>query len=437
MDKDQTLAPVAAAERMQALDVLRGFALLGIFLMNIEFFSRPLQDIETAGIDPSLHGIHYATDALVYFFVQSKFWTLFSLLFGMGFAVMIDRAQRAGRSFLATYLRRTLALLAIGAAHALLIWSGDILISYAICALVLLLLRQMRRVRFGRRTEAVAPVLPMAAGSLIGWGAALYSLPLVLMLAAGALGSAFTAPEPTAAEKAEQAEAKAEQLAEREAATRTYSTGTYAEAVRQRGIDTRWQLNTLPFAGILIVGVFTLGAGLVRSGALARPQDFQAQYRRVRNVGLPLGFGLMAISTSLGTAPPMLHFGLPEALQMVGYLSAGLILALAYGATLVLALQGRHGAWLQAWLAPAGRMALSNYLLQSLVGTLLFFNYGLGLWGQVPRALQVLLVLAVFSLQLLLSRWWLGRFRFGPVEWLWRAVTYLQLPAMRRTPAGP
>ena len=96
MASDATFEPVKAGERIDALDIIRGFALLGIGLMNIEFFSRPLQDIAGPGIDPAMHGIDYAADALIYFLVQSKFWTLFSLLFGMGFAVMIERAARAG-----------------------------------------------------------------------------------------------------------------------------------------------------------------------------------------------------------------------------------------------------------------------------------------------------------------------------------------------------
>ena len=94
------LPSVTSTERIQALDVIRGFALLGIFLMNSEFFARPLQDIDGEGIDSTLRGLNYLADATVYFFVQGKFWTLFSLLFGMGFAVMIERAGRAGRAFL-------------------------------------------------------------------------------------------------------------------------------------------------------------------------------------------------------------------------------------------------------------------------------------------------------------------------------------------------
>jgi len=186
----------------------------------------------------------------------------------------------------------------------------------------------------------------------------------------------------------------------------------------------------------MLVGIFLIGVAILRAGILARPDEHGVALRRMRNWGLPIGFALGAYSIMLGTAPPMGMMRLPDAIQMVTHLGSGLILALAYGATMTLAAQGRAGPWLRTWLAPAGRMALTNYLTQSIVGTLLFYHYGLGLWGHVGRAGQVLLVFSVFGLQLLLSRWWLSRFQFGPAEWLWRAITYWQLPPMRRAVIG-
>ncbi len=426
----EALAPIRNDERIQALDVVRGFALLGIFLMNVEFFSRPLEDISADGIDPAMHGIHWLADALVYFFVQSKFWTLFSTLFGMGFAVMIDRAHRAGRSFLPAYLRRTLALLAIGCMHALLIWSGDILVSYAFGALVILLARQLRHGLF--RIAGERDPHPMSAGALATCGAALYGGVLLLVLVSGSLTSLTAGLPRDPAKVAEEISVHADKQASRAIAVHAYSVGTYQEAVRQRKRDTVDQIDGLPLFLPLLLGAFLIGAALIRSGWFADPARYAEWFRRGRNFGLPVGFALMTLSTALGTAPPNGRFGLGEAIQIVTYLLAGLVLALAYGATLVTLLNGRCGRGLGAWLAPAGRMALSNYLMQSLIGTLLFYGYGLGLWGKVGRAWQVLLVLSIYSLQLGLSRWWLARFNYGPMEWLWRAFTYWQLPAMRR-----
>lgn len=423
------LAPTAPGERIDALDVLRGFALLGIALVNVEFFTRPLQDINDAGINPATRGVDYLAEWLTYFFAQGKFWTLFALLFGMGFAVMIDRAGKAGRSFVPAYLRRSLALLGIGAVHAVVIWSGDILVSYALGALVLLLARQARRAWL-RRHSATTPA-PMTAARLGAWGAALYGLPLVLILLVGVLQSLPGDSAPTMQEQNEQAAHKAEEAAQRVRAVAAYSNGTFAEAVTQRVDDTVWQLGTLPITMFFVLGLFLLGGAILRSGMLSDLRRHQSLLRPVRNVGLPLGFAAMAVSTGLGTASPSDDISFSEAAQVTLLLTASLVLALAYAATVLLLLLGPARKWLQSWFAPAGRMALTNYLLQSVVGMLLFYGYGLGLWGQVGRAWQALGVLAVFTLQIALSRWWLARFRYGPTEWVWRCITYWRLVPIR------
>ncbi|MGH8029809.1 MAG: DUF418 domain-containing protein, partial [Arenimonas sp.] len=409
---EPVLAPVAAEERMPALDVVRGFALLGIFLMNMEFFARPMQDISLPGIDPSAAGLDRIAEFVVFFFVQGKFWTLFSLLFGMGFAVMIERARRAGRPFVPAYLRRSLALLGIGLVHALLVWSGDILVTYAIAALLLLALRGVRHAWL-HHLAGVAPP-PMSPGRLATWGLASFGLLLVVALVFGALGSASTPQAPDAASAHEQAEWRAEMTQDREAAVLAYSTGTYTVVIVQRVIDTIEQVVALPEFLPFVLGVFLLGMAILRGGLLEHPHEHRDTLRAMRNVGLPVGFALMALSTWLGTGMGFSHFDLADAAQVISYLVAGLVLALAYGATVVLALDGPAGPWLQRWLAPAGRMALTNYLAQSIFGTLLFYGYGFGGWDRIGRAQGVALALAFYALQLVGSRAWLAQFRFGP-----------------------
>ena len=426
---DPDLAPVAAHERIQALDVVRGFALLGIFLMNLEFFARPMQDIAGPGIDPAATGADRIAEFLVFFFVQSKFWTLFSLLFGMGFAVMIERARRAGRPFVPAYLRRSLALLGIGLVHALLIWAGDILVTYAIGALVLLGLRTLSR-GFRQAVAGEAPP-PMTPSWLARMGLVLYALPLLGMLYFGAMGSLSPSHEPPSAE---QRQAEVESAKVRDAAAVAYRDGSYADATHQRAIDTAEQLDpgNLLFFMFLLLGIYLLGIAILRSGVMERPREHETSLRRMRDLGLTAGLALMALSTWLGTGMNFAHFALRDAVQVDAYLAAGLILALAYGATVVLALGGPLGPWLGRWLAPAGRMALTNYLAQSVFGTLVFYGYGLGMWDRLGRAEGVLLGLGFYALQLVASRAWLARFRFGPAEWVWRALTYLHLPPMRR-----
>ncbi|CAN5666379.1 DUF418 domain-containing protein [soil metagenome] len=411
MNEVRILAPVAAAERIEALDVLRGFALLGILLMNIEAFVGPMFQAIT-GLDPTLRGVDRWVDALIYILVQGKFYTLLSLLFGMGFAVMLARAQSSGRPFFALYLRRTLALLGIGIVHAVLIWSGDILVAYALMALVLLVL-------FRRTPQSRLPK----------WGIGLYLVPSLFMLSSGLAmldpGSAAGLQESMARQGSEMASAL-------EAQRVAYGSGDYAAATERRIADMRMMLGGyLPLWGWQILGMFLIGAWFVRSGAIARPQEFARLYRRLRTVALPLGLALMLLSFGLMPTADFSRMDMRIAGANALNATGSLLMCLGYVGLVIGGLQSSRWSGKLALLAPAGRMALSNYLLQSLVCTLLFYHYGLGLFEQLSRAWQVPFVLGLFALQVVASHWWLRRFRFGPAEWLWRSLTYLRPQLMR------
>lgn len=416
MNESASLAPVTGADRIQALDVVRGFALLGILLMNIEGMAGPLMASMT-GLDPQLTGADRWVDGAIYLLVQGKFFPLFSMLFGMGFTVMLMRAEAAQRPFFGLYLRRVLALLAIGLAHALLVWSGDILVTYALMGFLLLL--------FFRRTPQ---------SRLPKWGIALMLVPAVLTLSLGLLGSAMQAmPEAARAGFDEAMARQAVQMAaEIDSQRQAYGSGSFAEATVQRLHDFTSMIGFIIIYGAFILGLFLVGAWFARSGAIARPGDFERLHWRLRWVALPVGLAMVGVSFWL---EPTLDFGrldlrasTAQVLQMLG----GAVMALGYLSWVVRGLQCPAVAGGLNALAPAGRMALTNYLLQSLVMTTLFFGYGLGWFDQLPRAWQPLLVLAFFGLQVALSHWWMARFRFGPAEWLWRAATYGQRPPMRR-----
>ena len=391
--------PVAANERIATLDVLRGFALFGILLMNMEAFSGPM-DMSFTGIDPHWQGWDYWADAFVYVFVQGKFFTLFSLLFGAGFAVMAQRAAIAGRDFTRFYLRRSLGLLVIGVLHGLLLWSGDILVAYALLSFVLLAFR-----------EAPRSWLP-ALGTMAYLGAA------VLMLMLGALMQLVPADAASA-----QAAAAAKAI---EAQRQAYGHGSYLQAVAQRLRDVFASLGALLVVGPQVLGMFLIGAWFARSGAIAEPGRYLRLWAGLRWLLLPIGLAVMLLSTWVLPYNAPGQFNMRSAGAYALTAVAGLMMCLGY-----LAWGVRWSRHLQ-WLAPAGRMALSNYLGQSLVCTLVFYGYGLGWFEQVGRASQLLFAVGLFALQVLLSQLWLRRFQYGPVEWLWRAFTYLQLPPLRR-----
>ena len=402
-----SLQPVAVGERIAVLDILRGFALLGILLMNMEAFSGPL-DLAFTGVDPHWQGLDYWADAAIYVLVQGKFFTLFSLLFGAGFALMAERAEAARRAFAPFYLRRTAALLLIGLCHAWLIWSGDILVMYALVAIALLACR-----------DAPTRWLP-------AMGVLTYLCAAVLMLLLGAMMGAAAHVDPDNIQ-ARDAIAQAQQAIDLQ--RQAYGHGSYAQATLQRLRDFATQLSAIVVVGPEVLGMFLIGSWFARSGALAAPERFAPLYRLLRWGALPGGLVLMLGSAlwqpylAPGTFTPA--SGVAFAINSV----ASLLMCLGYLAWIVYA-----RAALQ-WLAPVGRMALTQYIVQSLVCTWVFYGYGLGHFEQMPRAAQVPFALGVFALQLVASHVWLRHFRFGPLEWVWRAMTYLQWPPLRRAAA--
>lgn len=394
-----SLQPLASGERIAVLDVLRGAALLGILLMNIEAFSGPL-DLAFTGIDTHWHGIDYWADAFVYVFVQGKFFTLFSLLFGAGFAVMARRAEATGRDFAPFYLRRSAGLLLIGLCHALLVWSGDILVLYALVSLPLLACREAPR-------------------SWLPWmGVIVYLGGVAMMLLIGAMVSMASADD------VQKMLSDAQQTIGLQ--RQVYGHGSWMQANAQRLHEFSASLGAMLITGPEVLGMFLIGSWFAGSGALAAPERFPRLYAALRWVALPVGL----LVTLLGVVwKPYLAPGaydLPATAAMALVTAGALPMCLGYLAWIV-----RWRTQL-AWLAPVGRMALTHYLGQSLLCTWLFYHYGLGVFEMMPRSVQLLFALLLFALQVWLSRAWLRRFRFGPMEWVWRAMTYRQWPPMRR-----
>ncbi len=397
-----SLQPLAGGDRIEVIDILRGVALLGILLMNMEALSGPL-DLAFTGIDPHWTGLDYGVDAAVYVLVQGKFFTLFSLLFGAGFAIMAQRAEAARRDFTPFYLRRSAGLLLIGLCHALLVWSGDILVIYALVSLPLLATREAPQrwlPAMGVLTYLCAAAMMLLLGAVVGLAAQAQG-------EGGSMASAIAQGQHTV-----------------ELQRQAYGHGTFVQAVAQRASDLGTALSGALIIGPEVLGMFLLGSWFARSGALAEPERFERLYRRLRLGALPVGLGLMLLSAlwvpylAPGTFTP----------------TTGAAYALSSLASLLMCLG--YLAWIVHWhrhlrvLAPMGRMALTHYILQSLVCTWLFYGYGLGAFETLPRAWQVPFALALFALQVLLSHLWLKHFRFGPLEWVWRAMTYGRWPAL-------
>lgn len=377
--------------------------MLGILVMNIQSFAMPLAAYTNPAAYGDLTGANLFTWIASHLLVDQKFMTIFSLLFGAGICLFAERAEaRNGRSA-GLHYRRTFWLLVIGLAHAYLLWSGDVLVTYAIGGSLVFLLR--------RRSP----------GALLAVGLVLFSVPSVMSLGLGLIAPAL--PEP---ETADIAAAWAPAAAEIEAQLRAYRGGWLAQQ-GQRVPDTLMlQTTILPFAVWKAAGVMLLGMALYRWRILDAARS-DAFHRRLALIGFGVGTPVVAAGIWWnfdGGWSWERSFFLGSEFNYWGSLA----MAMGYVGLVMLAIRRRWLPALQARLAAAGRMAFTNYLAQTVLCTAIFYGHGLGLFGSVARWQMLLVVFGVWALQL----WWsprvLRRYRYGPVEWGWRTLTYGRIP---------
>ncbi len=396
------------------LDVLRGFALLGILIMNMSWFKMPWS--AWAIQPPRFPGF---IDRTAVFIMESIFAgkanSIFSFLFGLGMTIQMDRAASRGGNLTPMYLRRLGVLFLMGAAHALLLWNGDVLHVYAVIGLLLLALRR-------------APDRLIFA--LIG-----------LFLIAPVLRSAWALyhNEPPLHPIAYYVKLAGEQMS-------TYQHGTYGEQVAMRCRDFRaWYIEEAPrlqgFVWLFTSFSVTMLLGFY-AGRKRLFEDVKANAGRFRRImWWCLGLGLAcAVSFSILKAIRPPPTGRPT---LLGFTAGALftfnrpLLCVAYIAAISLLFQRERFKKVLLPFASAGSMPLTNYILQTVLATTLFYSHGFGLFGQVGPAVGLVIALIIFSLQIVYSRAWLAHFRYGPLEWLWRGASYGKLPPLRiaRKPA--
>lgn len=398
-----TSRPVQPQERVEAMDVLRGFALLGVFAVNMLFFAAPYQ---TTMMRPWPEAAQPGFQAFLLLFWQGKFYCLFSFLFGMGFAEQVDRLQARGEAPGRIYRRRLAWLLIIGLAHGLLIWMGDILFVYALLGFLLLLFR-------ARKPK-----------TLLVWAACLLAVPSLAGLAFYFLMKmAQTMPEAAA----KMAEAAAKQAADMAQATarslQVYGHGPYGELFKLRAKELGHNYGMTLSVAPQILAMFLLGAWTSRKGVLKDPGAHAPFVSKVLGWGLLVGLAGTAFNvwcSSKGMPGP----GNPLSMAgMAAYYVSTPALTLGYAAILLKLLQG-GAAGIVKPLAWNGRMALTNYLMHSVIFTLVFYHFGLGLFGKTTAVQGFLMALGLWLLQIPLSKWWLSGHAMGPAETVWRRLTY-------------
>ena len=409
----ERLTPLGAGERIALIDAVRGFALYGVLLANLIWLTQegavvPAQvaALPTVAID---RFVKFGVE----FFIDWKFYTLFSFLFGLGFSVQLMRGERRGVSVLPVYARRLGVLLGFGLVHAYLVWYGDILHHYALLGFLLVLFRKCSDRFLLGMGIGLGVVLPAA----VVMGTTLFDP-----------GTPAVGPDP----------AELQVLGDR---FRAFTSGSVRESLRENARyalgfwTTGVALHFLP----AILGKFLLGFYAGRRRLLEQPEAHLALFRTLLTWGLLVGLignALWVATTALvdsGTLAESSSWIV--AAQLPIYLGV-IAMAAFYLSSIILLWQRPSWRRRLARLAPVGRMALTNYLTHSLIYLTLFYGFGLALLGRVGATFCLALSVVIFSAQVVFSEWWLRRFRFGPAEWLWRSLTYGSRQRMRLDSTG-
>jgi uncharacterized protein len=428
--------PVQEQERIRSIDVLRGLALLGILPVNIIAFAH----IEDAYQFPTLAGGFTGVNYFVWLFThvvfEGKMVSLFSMLFGAGLFLQVDRAERRrGRvgSARGLYFRRVGWLLLFGLAHAYLLWYGDILTYYALIGMLVYWMRRLYPL-----TLFLTGSILILLGPLLIVGLLLLAVqppgsrpPPEPAAASASPGGSETPPAPDeAAKKRRQEKQSPAKIAERE---REIREAGFFDLVRIRApLTLFFEVKILLAYGLWrILGLMLWGIALVKWHGLSAQWSPRA-YRACILVGFGIGLLLTLLSVGIVQLRDFALFQTKMAYSTIDYFGS-LFMAAGYFGLIMLIVQKGWLSALQDRLAAVGQMAFTNYLTHTLICTFIFHGWGLGQFGLWPRSELFLLVLSIWLLQLIISPIWLRYFHFGPFEWIWRTLTYWRpQPFVRR-----
>ncbi len=404
---EQAPGPITEARRIVSLDVLRGVAVLGILVMNVQSFSM----IGAAYMNPTaygnLEGVNWSVYYFCHLFADQKFWTIFSMLFGAGVLVMTARCEATGRSAAGVHYRRMGWLLLFGLLHAHLLWYGDILYFYALCGVVLYLFRKLppwALIVLGLGSISVTFIVNMLFGVAFGSG---------MMPVESIKGWWLPPPEMIDAEINAYRGSWIEQMPHRMKTAIIFETFLLVMAIG-------WRTGGIMLIGMALhkLGVFTAQRSRLFYGSLVALAGV---------VGIPAIMYGVSRNVAEGW-DPLYSFYFGAAWNYW----ASLLVALGWVGVVMLACKTAAFRPLTRPFEAVGRMALTNYFMQTIICTTVFYGHGFGQFGRFERWQQLVLVAAVWAFQLIVSPIWLRSFRFGPFEWLWRSLTYLKFQPMRR-----
>jgi uncharacterized protein len=397
-------SPVGESQRIDSLDILRGIAIFGILLVNMKSFSGPDDSIRSLSYEYFTGAYNMWTNVLLDFFVQGNFITMFSFLFGFGMILMAQRAEENERRFVPVFIRRQLALLLFGILHVVFFWYGDILITYSFIGLIMLLFYKL------------PPKILLNTGIvlLIIYSVLMTSLTYLYWKSGAALS--------------EQSVLDTHNLADIQKSIHIYSEGTFIEVAKER-IREWTELNSY-----LPIFIFGLLPSFLFGAYAAKRRKFSNEHLwKLWVITLVLGAGSKAL--------PIIWFGYKgedwhfDTAMSWGYEFGGPVMSIFYICSIVLLY--RYGKFKQLFnfFRATGRMAFTNYLIQSIVATFIFYSYGLGLYGKYGPLTGICIAIIIYSLQIVFSKWWLKHYYLGPFEWVWRSMTYGKIQRLRREQA--
>lgn len=408
------ISPTTPGQRIELLDALRGFAIFGILMVNMPLFFSPVTTM-LAGYTGSETMLDLFSKLIIKFFFEGKFYVLFSMLFGYGFWMFINRTNSNGRSIIPTFRLRLFFLLIFGVAHIVLLWAGDVLLGYALMGFILLLFRKV------------------SDRGLIRWAIPLALIPSFFM-AVMWLFAFLASLHPESKESWDMAirENAVNMQAIIDNAARVYSKGSFTEIVKTRVNEYLTMLPGFLFFYPVVLAMFITGALAARKGIISNFREHLTLFRSMLKWGLITGVILNALFAYAYTQAPLNEPGMWGFLVNFCHTAGGVAFSLSYVSFIaLLSAEGKLKGFRNA-LAPVGRMALTNYLLHSIICTTIFLPYGLGLFGKISIFQSILLTIAIFLIQIPFSKFWLKHFYFGPFEWLWRSLTYRKWQAFVR-----
>lgn len=399
------ITPISASERITVIDIIRGFAILGIFLVNMPSYHSPDLFVDLYG---KYSGLDEIIRLLFDMFIQGKFYTIFSFLFGLGFFIFMKRAEEKGLPASRLFIRRLFVLLLFGIFHLMLLWYGDILHTYALAGFLLLF--------FHKRTNKL--ILGWAFGLLIVMSI-LFSLALL------------SSGQPGTSEQQEyfQEQRMAEQKMAKEAIS-VYNDGSFTEWLQFRWThEIPLVLVYMPIPVFSVLPLFLFGFYAGRKGIFQYPAKHEGLIKKV-------WWASLLLSLPLVTMIPLIHWDLIQfsaSKSVANYVFvqlSGYTLFLFYMSSIVLLV--RQDLWKKIFypFSYVGRMALTNYLWQTIFSLAIFLPFHL--YGKVSLAAGLLICLIIYPLQVIVSRFWLKHYRFGPFEWLWRSITYGKIQSMKK-----